>query len=122
MAEPRTKILLVEDNQDSAAALAELLRLDGYEVSVSHSVASALEQAAHGFDVLVTDIGLPDGSGRDLMRKLSVARPVRGIALTGYGSESDKRLDTEAGFGAHITKPVDAEHLLATLRTLTRTV
>jgi CheY-like chemotaxis protein len=111
----QAKVLLVEDNRDNAAAIAALLNVEGYEVEVADSVADALQKAARGFDILVSDIGLPDGSGRDLMRRLCAGRSVRGIALTGYGTDEDVRLDTEAGFAAHLTKPVDPDKLIALL-------
>jgi CheY-like chemotaxis protein len=114
------KILLVEDNRENAVAIAELLRVEGYEVTVADSVASALEKADAGFDILVSDIGLPDGSGRDLMRELSARRPVRGIALTGYGTDEDLRLNSDAGFAAHLTKPVDPDKLIALIGDFTR--
>jgi PAS domain S-box-containing protein len=114
------RVLLVEDNCDNAVAIAELLRVEGYEVTVADSVASALEKAQSGFDVLVSDIGLPDGSGRDLMRELSTRRSVRGIALTGYGTDEDVRLDGDAGFAAHLTKPVDPDKLIALIGDFTR--
>jgi PAS domain S-box-containing protein len=114
------RVLLVEDNHDNAAAMAELLRVEGYEVTVADSVASALEKADAGFDILVSDIGLPDGSGRDLMRALSTRHLVRGIALTGYGTDEDVRMDTDAGFAAHLTKPVDPDELLALIGDFSR--
>jgi CheY-like chemotaxis protein len=111
----QAKVLLVEDNRDNAAAIAALLHLEGYEVEVADSVADALQKAERGFDILVSDIGLPDGSGRDLMRRLCAGRAVHGIALTGYGTDEDVRLDTEAGFAAHLTKPVDPDKLMELL-------
>lgn len=114
------KILLVEDNHDNASAIAALLRVEGYAVELADSVADALRRAASGFDILVSDIGLPDGSGRELMRKLCAGRPVRGIALTGYGTDEDVRLDAEAGFAAHLTKPVDPDKLIALLAEFAR--
>ncbi len=109
------RILLVEDHQDSAEALTHLLESQGYEVAVAASVARALAVDFDEVDLLVSDLGLPDGSGLDLLREVSRRRPsqsLKAIALSGYGMESDLRRSREAGFRAHVTKPVD----LATLQ------
>jgi len=84
-------ILLVEENQDNAAAIADLLQAHGYRVDVADSIAAALRIADRGFDILVSDIGLPDGTGRELARRLAGKRPVPPIALTGYGTDEDIR-------------------------------
>jgi CheY-like chemotaxis protein len=76
------------------------------------SIKSALDLAANEeFDVLISDIGLPDGSGIDLMRTLHATRPLFGIALTGYGMEEDIRKSYDGGFGHHLVKPVDLNKL-----------
>jgi CheY-like chemotaxis protein len=106
------RILLVEDNPDNATAISEYLRLRGYEVRVAGSVATALQMAAEGFDVVVSDIGLPDGSGQDLVRKLRENGAVAAIALSGYGTRSDVMRTREAGFHRHLTKPVDPDELI----------
>ena len=62
--------------------------------------------AADEFDLLISDVGLPDGSGLDLMKELLGRRPIKGIALTGYGMDADVRRTREAGFRRHLTKPV----------------
>jgi PAS domain S-box-containing protein len=116
------RVLLVEDHPDTLAAMAQLLELFGYTVRTADSVASAL-QAAEGerVDVVVSDIGLPDGSGLDLMRQLLARQPVRGIALSGFGMEEDLRKSREAGFLEHLTKPVDfaqLQRVLARVMTL----
>lgn len=102
------RILLVEDHADTADAMAELLRNLGYEVTLARDVKSALEAAGGGevFDLVVSDIGLPDGTGLDLMRELKRRHALKGIALSGYGMEDDVRKSLEAGFDAHLTKPV----------------
>jgi hypothetical protein len=112
------RVLLVEDNRDNAAAIAELLRTYGYDVEVADSVASAVDKAAGGFDVLVSDIGLPDGTGRDVLRRLGVGT-ARAIALTGYGTDADVRKNAAAGFARHLTKPVDPDQLLAAIESVT---
>ena len=114
----QARVLLVEDNRDNGSAIAELLRAHGYEVELAESVHDALGKAKGGFDVLVSDIGLPDGNGRDLMRRLAAERPVRAIALTGYGSDDDVRSNSDAGFSRHLTKPVDPDELLAAIHDL----
>ncbi len=116
------QILLVEDHADTLAAMAQLLEMFGYAVRTADSVASAL-QVAEGerIDVVVSDIGLPDGSGLDLMRQLLARQPVRGIALSGFGMEEDLRKSREAGFVEHLTKPVDfaqLQRVLARVMTL----
>jgi two-component system CheB/CheR fusion protein len=103
------RILLIEDHQDTAAALADLLDLMGHRVTVAGSVAQALaaaEREAGELDLVVSDLGLPDGSGHDLMRELVARYGLTGIALSGYGMEEDVRQSREAGFGRHLTKPV----------------
>jgi len=117
----RLRILLVEDHADTAAALADLLDLLGHQVVVAHDVTSGLAAATaalegEGLDLVISDLGLPDGSGLDLMRELSGRHNVRGIALSGYGTDKDVRASHEAGFSLHLTKPVDLERLRAALR------
>ena len=76
--------------------MGRLLTRLGHRVAVADSVAAAVDLATAGeFDLLVSDLGLPDGSGLDLMRRL---RPMKGIALTGYGMEDDVEKTREAGF------------------------
>ncbi len=113
------RILLVEDHPDTAQAMVRLLKRQGYEVRPTDSVAGALQAAeAEPFDLLISDIGLPDGSGLDVIRQLSLKRAIKGIALSGYGMEEDVQKSREAGFAAHLTKPVDVELLIKTLRGL----
>ncbi len=113
------RVLLVEDNEDSAAALAELLRVHGYDVLVAGSMRDAL-QIADGADILISDIGLPDGSGLDLLRAIVARRPMPAIALSGYGTAEDLRQSAEAGFERHIVKPVEPRRLLEALQSLAR--
>jgi PAS domain S-box-containing protein len=117
------RILLVEDHVDTAEAIAELLRTLGHEVEVAYDVAAALAAAAEvqsrepaGIDLVVSDLGLPDGSGLDLMRELAWRYSLKGIALSGYGMEEDLRRSREAGFERHLTKPVNFQALQAVLR------
>jgi signal transduction histidine kinase/response regulator RpfG family c-di-GMP phosphodiesterase len=111
------RVLLVEDHEDTNRSLTQLLRRRGYHVQAAHSVQTALEAAAQEkFDVLVSDIGLPDGSGIDLMEKLSVDHPIFGIALTGFGMEDDLRKSHEVGFNHHLVKPIDLNRLDALIQ------
>jgi signal transduction histidine kinase len=106
------EILLVEDHYDTARVLKRLLDGSGYHVRTADSVNAALAVAATGqVDLLVSDLGLPDGTGFDLMRQLLERRPVKGIALSGYGTDQDIERSREAGFACHLTKPVDFRRL-----------
>jgi CheY-like chemotaxis protein/two-component sensor histidine kinase len=106
------RILLVEDHEDTNRSLTNLLRRRGYYVQSATSLQSALElNAKEEFDVLISDLGLPDGSGIELMQKLSSDRPLVGIALTGFGMEEDIRKTREAGFKHHLVKPIDLTKL-----------
>jgi signal transduction histidine kinase/DNA-binding response OmpR family regulator len=111
------RVLLVEDHEDTNRSLTQLLRRRGYHVQPAHSVEAALAAAAHEqFDVLVSDIGLPDGSGIDLMEKLKGDHPIFGIALTGFGMEDDLRKSRDVGFNHHLVKPVDLNRLDALIQ------
>jgi nitrogen-specific signal transduction histidine kinase/CheY-like chemotaxis protein len=111
------RVLLVEDHEDTNRSLTNLLRRRGYQVHSARSVQSALELAANErFDVLVSDIGLPDGSGIDLMQKLSAEYSLFGIALTGFGMEEDIRRSHDVGFHHHLVKPVDLNRLDALIQ------
>jgi signal transduction histidine kinase len=112
-------ILLVEDHADTAEAMAELLRVEGHRITVARSVASALataEKLEGGVDLVISDLGLPDGSGLDLMRELAARFGLRGIAVSGYGMEDDVRRSREAGFDRHLTKPINPQSLQAAIR------
>lgn len=119
-------LLLVEDHADTAEALALLLGNLGYEVTVAGTVAAGLAaaQAAEearqrgggsGIDLVISDLGLPDGSGLDLMRQLSGRYGLSGLALSGFGMEEDVRRSGEAGFTEHLIKPVDLQALHAAI-------
>ncbi|MBV8780820.1 MAG: response regulator [Phycisphaerae bacterium] len=113
------KILLVDDHVDTLHAMSRLLRKLQHDVVTAESVADALRvAAAENPALLISDVGLPDGSGLDLMRELRQRQVIRGIALTGYGSESDYRQTLEAGFSAHLTKPIDFDALLGAIQTV----
>ncbi len=103
------RILLVDDHDDTRRILARLLRKRHHHVEVAGSVASAVDcLEKESFEILVSDIGLPDGSGHELMSKARALQPgIRGIALSGFGMEEDRHRSAAAGFDRHITKPVD---------------
>jgi PAS domain S-box-containing protein len=108
------RILLVDDHADTLATTAMVLRLNGHDVTTADSVRAALAAAeAASFDLFISDLGLPDGTGHDLAERL---RPLRGIALSGYGMERDIERGRRAGFRAHLTKPVDIDTLEACIR------
>jgi CheY-like chemotaxis protein len=100
-------ILLVEDHADSAVALSMLLRSFGHRVHTADCCAAARELfQSNRVDVLLVDLGLPDGDGCDLMRELTAIKRVPAIAVTGYGMAEDMERSKAAGFIAHITKPL----------------
>ena len=91
----------------------------GCSVVSAATVSRALELAGAGkFDLVISDIGLPDGSGTDLMRDLAVRYGLKGVALSGYGMQEDVQRSQEAGFFVHLTKPVDVRRLDETIRSL----
>jgi len=109
------RILLVEDHSDTARVMASLLRKHGHEVRVAMSVHEAKHMADEQFDLLVSDLGLPDGSGAEVMRALSERQRIPGIALSGLASAEDIRASKENGFAEHLTKPIDFMVLLSAI-------
>jgi signal transduction histidine kinase/CheY-like chemotaxis protein len=113
--EPTTReyrLLVVEDHQPTLDVLARLLRKQGHDVVTASTVEGALKCAAERpFDLVISDIGLPDGNGVDLMIQLTRDYGLRGIALSGYGMDADFARTKDAGFLAHLIKPVDFERL-----------
>ena len=111
------RILLVDDHEDTLQILARLLRRWGYGVTIARSVQSALDRASEQhFDLLLSDLGLPDGSGSDVMRALKERYNLPAIALSGYGTDEDVRTSLDAGFAEHLTKPVSFQALRMALR------
>jgi PAS domain S-box-containing protein len=111
------RLLLVDDNEDTTAIFAIMFSRNGYSVRVADCVASAIQAAElEPFDLLISDIGLPDGSGLDLMAQLSSKVPIKGIVLSGHGMEDDVRRSKAAGFALHLTKPVGMKVLLQAVR------
>jgi PAS domain S-box-containing protein len=118
------RILLVEDHADTARVMQRLLRHLGHQPTAVSTVAGALAalraaasaaSSAGRFDLMISDIGLPDGSGYDLMRQSAGFRPPA-IALSGFGMDEDLSRSREVGFAEHLTKPIDAALLERTLR------
>jgi PAS domain S-box-containing protein len=106
------RILLVEDHADTLCIMARLLRSSGYVVKTACCVREALEAAEHErFQLLISDIGLPDGSGLEIMNRLRSQYGVAGIALSGFGHDEDMQNSKAAGFVAHLIKPIDLPKL-----------
>jgi PAS domain S-box-containing protein len=108
----RAPILLVEDHPDTAETVSEALQLLGYPVRVAGTMADALAVPPPEYEIVISDIGLPDGTGHELMRRLRSCKPVRGIALSGFGRSSDVEKSRAAGFDTHLTKPVSLDTLV----------
>ena len=117
------RLLVVEDHEQTMKVMARLLRSRGYDVLTAPTVKSALALAsAHSFDLVISDLGLPDGSGIDLMRELAKKYGLRGIALSGYGMPEDRVKTQQAGFVAHLVKPIHFEQLQDVLQQIAPTV
>jgi signal transduction histidine kinase len=117
-------ILVVDDEMDARTVVAETLRLEGARVTVTDSAGSAykhLQAAGAHFDIVVTDIGMPDEDGYSLVRKLRALKDGRhmlAIAVTGYASKGDVAAAFEAGFDLHVPKPVDFDTFVPMVRRL----
>ena len=114
------RILIVEDDPDTRRVLKRLLQGRGHQVETATGVAEAVELAhREPFDLLLADIGLPDGSGHDLLHRLGSSRPAAAIALSGSGMDEDIKRTHASGFVAHLIKPIDFPTLEATIQRLT---
>lgn len=110
-------ILVVENHQDTLDAMKMFLELDGHCTDTACTMQGALAAAAeHRFDLVITDIGLPDGDGWELMRQLRARGPVRAVAMSGYGWKEDLEKSRAAGFEAHLLKPLRITELENVLR------
>lgn len=108
----RLRIFVVENHEDTLRALEGYLRQMGHEVWVARSVGEALvELPKADCDVLISDIGLCDGTGWDLMERVRLARPIFAIAMSGYGVGADVARSKAAGFRHHLVKPADPDEL-----------
>ena len=109
---PARRILLVEDHDSTRKALTQLLIRRHFEVVSASNIAEAQVAVGRGaFDVLISDLGLPDGSGLDLMRDLRARFGLKGIALSGFGEVEDIARSQAAGFSTHVTKPPSIQSL-----------
>ncbi|HMJ07199.1 MAG TPA: ATP-binding protein, partial [Chthoniobacterales bacterium] len=114
------RLLLVEDHSSTLEVLSRLLTRAGHAVVTAGTLADALSAAAAGiFDLVISDLGLPDGTGNELMEILRARYKLRGIALSGFGMEEDVARSRQAGFAAHLTKPVDFQQLRRALHDVT---
>src|SRR6266566_4081973 len=110
------RILLVDDHQDTCTALEKLLVRRGHLVAATHNMRSAMEAAVRNrFDLLISDIALPDGSGMELMMQLQAISKMPGIAISGFGNNGDIEKSLKAGFSEHLIKPVKLEKLEAAM-------
>lgn len=118
---PPLRLLLVEDHEDTLKILSRILTREGHQVVPARTFAEAVEQAAaNKFDVVVSDLTLPDGLGTSLMLKLKSTYGLPGVALSGHGEEEDLVRSREAGFFAHLVKPVDFAELRAALASVSK--
>jgi signal transduction histidine kinase len=116
------RLLLVEDNDTTLRVLSRLLERVGHRVTTARTCAEARAAAAETtFDAVISDLGLPDGTGTDLMAALRDRHGLRGVALSGYGMEEDIARALQAGFAAHLVKPVDFRQLCYALGRLWET-
>jgi signal transduction histidine kinase/CheY-like chemotaxis protein len=113
------RVLLVDDHHDTCIGMKRMLERHGYKITVAHSAQQAVEKVrSEDFDLLISDIGLPDRSGYELMREVRLKKDLPGIALSGFGSEQDISQAREAGFSEHLTKPINFERLEKTIQAL----
>jgi len=108
----RQTILVVDDHRDTLRSMKLLLTRLGYHVLAAENMTDALRIAAEEeFDILLSDIGLPDGSGLELIRRIRETRSVPALALSGFGMDEDLQRSRDAGFSDHLTKPVSLDRL-----------
>lgn len=113
----QARLLLVEDHADTLRMLSRMLKKSGFDVVAASNVEGALEAVqSSSIDLVVSDLGLPDGNGYDLMRSIREVKAVPGIAMSGFGMEEDMRRSREAGFSEHLVKPIDVSKLVAAIQ------
>jgi len=116
----KLNILIVEDHDNTATVMSKLLRHNGHEVVTASTVRQALEVLrTTPLDLLVSDLGLPDGNGFQVMQELAKISDAKGIAISGYGMDEDLERSSRAGFSAHLTKPIDVQKLQETIQQVT---
>ena len=109
----------MDDHQDTCIGMKMLLERRGYRITLAHTADQALEKAQiEKFDLLISDIGLPDRSGYELMQELRAKNSLPGIALSGFGTENDINKARAAGFSEHLTKPINVDRLDEAIRSL----
>jgi PAS domain S-box-containing protein len=117
---PGLNVLLVEDNPDTLRYLTHILQKRNYNVVPVDRLSAALAAAGQAkFDLLISDIELPDGTGLELIHGLGGGRTLPGIAISGFGSEEDMQQSAGAGFAEHLTKPIDLNRLESAIRRVT---
>ena len=108
------RVLVVEDHEPTSRVISRLLRQMGHQARIADSVRNAIEiSEAEHFDLMISDLGLPDGSGYEVMAYVQKRFGLKGIALSGYGMNEDIQRSLEAGFTQHLTKPVDLQTLMS---------
>jgi signal transduction histidine kinase/ActR/RegA family two-component response regulator len=113
------RVLVVDDHIDTCTGMKMMLERRGYRVTVAHTADQAAEKVRHAeFDLVISDIGLPDRSGYELMHELSTTKGLRGIALSGFGMENDVSRARAAGFSEHLTKPINFDRLEEAIQSL----
>src|SRR5688572_3948346 len=109
---PGRRILVVDDHRDTLRSMQLLLTRLGYQVLAAENMTEALRIADEKeFDILLSDIGLPDGSGLELIRHIRKTRNVPALALSGFGMDEDLQRSRDAGFSDHLIKPVSMDRL-----------
>jgi len=112
-------VLVVDDHFDTCTGMKMMLERRGYRVTLAHTAGQAVERTRHEeFDLVISDIGLPDRSGYELMQELSTTKGLRGIALSGFGMENDVSRARAAGFSEHLTKPINFDRLEQSIQNL----
>jgi CheY-like chemotaxis protein len=110
--QPQRTILVVDDHCDTLRSMKLLLTRLGYHVLAAENMTEALRIAnQEEFDILLSDIGLPDGSGLELIKRIRETRSVPALALSGFGMDEDLQRSLDAGFSDHLTKPVSLDRL-----------
>ena len=110
------RLIVVEDHANTAEALKKFLKAVGYHVFVATDMASALSLASSvEFDLLLSDLGLPDGTGWELLKQLNAERHIRAIAFSAHNSPEDLDRSAEAGFIEHLPKPLSPDKLCAAI-------
>src|SRR5712692_80881 len=115
----RHRLLVVDDHADTCTGMKMMLARRGYDITVAYSAGAALKKTEQeDFDLLISDIGLPDRSGYELMSELRKSKGLPGIALSGFGMETDVNKARAAGFSEHLTKPINFDRLEQAIRHL----